>query len=147
MSTLKKLSAALAVGALTASLSAVTTGPALASGGSCGSGYNFLSSYPLKYYDRVGGALSLYYNPSNGKNCAITRAKAEWDGKASHIYVALSDGDRRIARDPALDSSANYRYYAGPVYLYLKGQCAYLWGGLSYGGNKYLANVGGVHCG
>ncbi|WP_067480065.1 hypothetical protein [Actinomadura hibisca] len=146
MSTPKKLSAVLATGVLTASLSAAMAGPALATGGTCGSGYNFLDSYPLDYYDKVGGTLSLHYNPANGKNCAISRVKAAWDGKASQVYVGLSDGSK-VVRDPQLDSGVNYHYYAAPVYMYLKNQCVYLWGGLTHGGNTYGADVRGVHCG
>ncbi|MBO2453192.1 hypothetical protein J4573_39285 [Actinomadura barringtoniae] len=146
----KMIPAVLAASALTAALSVTTAGPALASGGSCASGYNFLDSYKLtnNVENEIGGYLSLYYNPSTGKNCAITRAKAAWDGKASQIYVSLSDGDAHIVRDPSLSSNANYHYYAGPVYLALKNKCAYIHGSLHYGGDVYYTRVDtGVHCG
>ncbi|MEW9555005.1 hypothetical protein [Nonomuraea sp. NPDC050783] len=145
----RKLSVVLAACSMAIPLSAVAAQPALATGGSCGSGYTFLSSYPLRAYGTVGGYLSLYYNPSNGYNCAITRVKAAWDGAASHISAFLSDGDSRIVRDPKLDSGVNYHYYAGPVRLYLKGQCVYASGSLKYGGDTYTTGDAalGVHCG
>ncbi|MFI7132432.1 hypothetical protein ACIBQ1_52705 [Nonomuraea sp. NPDC050153] len=153
MSLRKKLSAVLAACTVTIPLSAVVAQPAYATGGTCGSGYNFLSSYPLRgygsHYDTIGGYLSIYYNPSNGYNCAITRVKAAWDGKASYVYVFLGDGDSRSVRDPKLDSSANYHYYAGPVKLYLKDQCVYADGSLKYDGETYNTRDAayGVHCG
>ncbi|MEV4800378.1 hypothetical protein AB0K18_10210 [Nonomuraea sp. NPDC049421] len=149
MSLRSKLSAVLAACVVTIPLSAVAAQPASATGGSCGSGYNFLSSYPMRYGDAVGGSLDLYYNPSNGYNCAIARAKAAWDGVAHHIKVMLSDGGSRIVRDPALNSTANYRYYAGPVKLYLKNTCVYADGQLTYNGDWYRTGDAafGVHCG
>ncbi|ACZ88086.1 hypothetical protein [Streptosporangium roseum] len=149
MSLRTKIQAGLTCAVITAATVMTAANPAAATGGTCGSGYNFLKSYPLKsvFSSSIPGELSIYYNSSTGKNCAITRAKAAWDGKAQNIYVSLSDGGSPAALDPPAGSSKNYRYYAGPVYKYLKGKCVYAIGYLEYGGISYSAHAYEVHCG
>ncbi|MFF3672299.1 hypothetical protein [Microtetraspora malaysiensis] len=149
MSLRTKIQAGLTCSIVTAAMVMTAAGPAAATGGTCGSGYNFLKSYPLKsnFSSIIPGDLSIYYSPSTGNNCAITRARAAWDGKAQNMFVSLGDGQGPSVVDPPSGSGKNYHYYAGPVYKYLKGKCVYSLGILEYGGHEFSAHAAGVHCG
>lgn len=148
MSLRTKIQAGLTCAVVTAAAVMTAANPAAATGGTCGSGYNLLKTYPLKslFSTATGGEFSIYYSPSTGNNCAITRAKAAWDGKAQNVFVSLSNGHDLTAMDPPAGSSKNYHYYAGPVYKYLKNQCVYAFGSLEYGGLKFSAEALGVFC-
>ncbi|MFJ2031073.1 hypothetical protein [Streptosporangium sp. NPDC087985] len=149
MSLRTKIQAGLTCAIVTAATVMTAANPAAATGGTCGSGYNLLKSYPLKsvFSSTIPGDLSIYYSPSTGNNCAITRVRAAWDGKAQNVYVSLGDGGASYVTDPPSGSSKNYHYYAGPVYKYLKGKCVYTVGYLEYGGIEYYVHADGVHCG
>jgi hypothetical protein len=125
---------------------AVGAAPAGASADSCGTGYGFLESYPIKGLDDgvTGGYVSVYYNGSTGKNCAIARPISAWSGKVSHIEVQLSaDGHPGYVQD---GRDQNYHYYAGPIYIPARGKCINVGGFFDYRGQKYAGTAWRVHC-
>ncbi|MFI7230499.1 spore-associated protein A [Nonomuraea angiospora] len=106
--------------------------------GPCGSGYGLLTSYPIKSGDELRAYLDVYYSSSSGKNCAVTRA-TKFAGTPHSMGVGMS----RSGSTWVSDSSENYAYYAGPVYVSARGSCIDLWandGWASLQLNK-------VHCG
>jgi hypothetical protein len=141
--------------AAVAGLSAVDAPAAAASDGygSCGSGYHQIDSWtlPLTSGSNVGGGkLLLYYNSSNGYNCAITQATGSSFGR-SNQYISVSL-DRSDLASSQFDSG-RYRYYAGPVYVHAPGACIDVAGGIDVRDSS-MALVsrhdiwrGRVHCG
>jgi hypothetical protein len=125
----------------------MASAPASAASPSCGSGYAFLDSYPIKGLDsgRTGGYVSLYYSGSTGKNCAIAMPISSWSGLVSHLDVQLSTASYPGYVDDGLD--ANYHYYAGPIYIPARGQCVDVGGYFQYGGERFAGHAYGVHCG
>ncbi|GII92205.1 hypothetical protein [Sinosporangium siamense] len=91
--------------------------------GSCGSGFVKVGSHKLTAdwgKPHVGGTVTVYYNRSTGKNCAIARPIHAWAGKAKNVSVWM----QRLphgARDA--DSSDSYRFYAGPIYVSARHKC------------------------
>ncbi len=82
--------------------------------------------------------LDIYYNPSNGRNCAMTRhSDATW-GKSRVTYVAIHrcqqtepGGCTVVASDFDKDS---YAYYAGPVSVWAGSHCIYARGYIQWNG-------------
>ncbi|MFD8396568.1 spore-associated protein [Streptomyces sp. NPDC059680] len=116
--------AAVALAALSVGTTAVLAAPASAAAHTtpqqvCGKGYKTVNSAAL-------GSLStvyLTYNSSNGKNCVATirNEPGARVAMSAWIYVpaVLEDGDQDYGW---------YTSYAGPTYVYAKGQCV-AWGG------------------
>ncbi|MEW9528548.1 spore-associated protein A [Microbispora sp. NPDC049125] len=120
--------------------------------GSCGSGYSVVEAMPLSsdIAPATGsGVIFLYYNSSNGKNCAILRRDVDFIASGGMgITLRVSDGQ------VATDASSSYRSYAGPVYLYGRGHCvsvdAWVRGFWKDSGYLSHTDTGGIdwsHCG
>jgi hypothetical protein len=89
----------------------------------CGTGYRQIDTAKLNHFGPTFGDVYLYYNESNGYNCAFTEKLID-RGMPTPVSVRLcrqSDGH-------CVSDSGNYRYYAGPVYLYAANTCV-RWGG------------------
>ncbi|MFI1400782.1 hypothetical protein [Streptomyces sp. NPDC020681] len=136
--------------AISAGLLALPSTASAAPTGSCGSSYAKIDSYQVtrdwaKPY--VGGRIDLYYSAATGKNCAITRPASGFAGKASRITVCLENADKNVAvQCDGIDK--NYRYYAGPVYLYAPGDCINVRGGVTLPDRgSYVGGAFKVHCG
>lgn len=141
---------ATAATAISAGLLALpSTASAAAPVGSCGSSYGKVGSYPVtRSWESTAGYIDVYYSRSTGKNCAVTRPVSALAGKAGNIWVCI---ERSPYGGRACDgSSANYRYYAGPVYVSARGTCINVSGGLTRTpGDNQPFNGGAqkVHCG
>ena len=137
----KRLMGGIATLSLTAGVLGLAAAPAQAAGynGACGSGYSVIDSMSVGF--EGAGTTYLTYNSSNGYNCVVTvnnTGITRWVD--AEIEVSSSGGAGWV------EDSGQYRYYAGPVYVYAADQCID-WGG-------YVANEGGLvdlkwhdHCG
>jgi hypothetical protein len=149
--------------AAVAGISAVAAPAASASGGygSCGSGYHLIDTYPLRLFEgaNTGGAkILLYYNSSNGYNCAITQTTGASFGRSHQdigVELASSQNEGYWLSDNKYhqDDIGSYRYYAGPVFVYGRGRCidvrGWLWYYTPYGTlvSGYSGGAYPVHCG
>ncbi|WP_406313280.1 spore-associated protein A [Streptosporangium sp. NBC_01639] len=111
------LASALALGA---GLMVSTAAPASAAG--CSGTH--LDNWPI-----TGGYISVWYNSSTGKNCAMTYTNKP--GKKQYIRVDIST----MTGKPVTDAG-NYTTYAGPVSVYAKGQCIEISGQVTAGGPR-----------
>lgn len=153
----KKIALILATLLMSLGLSAagVITATVANAAGECGSGYSFLRSYAV--YASSGArtsTLEIYYNSSNGYNCAINRAagitvggtiyRGVWIKRYGQTTPSCSGGDIRC-------DVGRFTYYAGPVYVYARGSCitAYAWndGSTKFGNNLGSYLLARAHCG
>jgi hypothetical protein len=67
----------------------------------------------LNYFGPTFGDMYLYYNDSNGYNCAFTEKLID---RGIPAVVPASDG-------LCVSDSGNYKCYASPVYLYVPHTC------------------------
>ncbi|CNG82679.1 Uncharacterised protein [Mycobacterium tuberculosis] len=145
--------------AAVAGISAVAAPAASASGGygSCGSGYHLIDTYPLRLEKgaNTGGAkILLYYNSSNGYNCAITQTTGASFGRSHQkIGVELTSSEGFFASRRSRSDEGQYRYYAGPVSVLGRDRCIDVSGWLSYYTpygtlvSEYYRAENQVHCG
>jgi len=86
------------------------------------------------------GELDIYYNSSNGYNCAYTRRTADMAAKSMDMQVTISScqettaGGGCTATNTVTDDGM-YSEYAGPVGVYAKGHCIAATGVID-GGNR-----------
>ncbi|MFF6806134.1 spore-associated protein [Streptomyces sp. NPDC012616] len=125
--------AALSLGATTALAAPASAAPNTTPQKVCGSAYKTVNSAPVGSL----GTVYLTYNAANGKNCVTTIRSTPGTAvdMSAWIYIPAtdqSDGDY-----------GRYTSYAGPTYIYGKGQCVD-WGG--YIKNVYV-QVSGSNCG
>ncbi|MFD7233571.1 spore-associated protein A [Streptomyces sp. NPDC059881] len=135
--------------AISAGLLAMPTAAQAAPVGSCGSSYGQVGSYNVtRPWEGVAGRIDVYYSSATGKNCAITRPNASLAGKAGKIWVYI---ERSTSGAAECDGhGANYRYYAGPVYISARGACIDVRGGMNKRPGDNAPFNGGarnVHCG
>ncbi len=103
--------------------------------GLCGPGYQVIDRKPM--YDnlvttgrRVKIAESvLMYNARNGNNCAVTLKRFRLN-KRTHTYITLAR--RPLSAKTVRSDRGDFRYYAGPVYLWAAGKCVQWQGGMNY---------------
>ncbi|MFJ3908432.1 hypothetical protein EDE04_6725 [Streptomyces sp. 2132.2] len=89
--------------------------------------------------DFATGYTYLYYSSATGRNCAYTVPKSG-TGTPQLIAVGLF---RASDNQGAWDSRADYKYYAGPVYLDARGTCVLFNGQV----RSTSASSGWGHCG
>jgi hypothetical protein len=109
----------------------------------CGSGYAQVDSENLNALGPNFGVVYLFYNSANGNNCVFTeKLVARGTPTYTSTFVCRnSDGVCKIDGD-------NYLYYAGPRYLYARGQCVKWGGGVSNtDGRRDYFESGWEHCG
>lgn len=95
-----------------------------------------------------GGYARTYWNTSTRHNC-VKFWSSPYDGLASHITLNLYDEIGNYVSDPPQGQSANYHYFAGPLYTWYDatGKCIRATGSLIRGGVTYRLNTGWVRCG
>ncbi|MDL4772527.1 MULTISPECIES: spore-associated protein A [Thermomonosporaceae] len=135
----KRMTAAGAAAVTAASVLTLGAPPANAAG-PCGAGYSRIDVYNIGDSFKV-GSIELYYNSSNGKNCALTYGTDPGVAGWKQIIMYATDGSTVSVHDDGA-----YKYYAGPVYLEAKGKCLNLTGGI-FSSRSYYRNVKKVHCG
>lgn len=106
-------------------LSLGLSGAALAQSQSCGG--KLIDYLPLRDNGVLIGQLQMYYNASNGRNCAILKhAQSTWN-KPLYTMVALfrcpryGDPDTTCRRVEM--QYGNFRYQAGPISTPGEGKC------------------------
>jgi hypothetical protein len=132
------VAATLGLAAAGLAFSATPAAAAASYNGGCGSGYSVVGSK-----DVGDGKAFITYNSSTGYNCVVTVS----DTQGTAMYL---DARLRIHRTDTVWKSSemdagNYKYFAGPVYVYAKGHC------IDYGGSagnaSYIQIDYNVHCG
>ena len=125
--------AVLSVGATTALAAPASAAPNTTPQKVCGSSYRTVNSAPVGSL----GTVYLTYNSSNGYNCVATIRKNPGTAvdMSAWIYVPGTDA--------ADGDYGRYTSYAGPTYVYGKGQCVD-WGGQI---NNVYVQVSGSNCG
>jgi hypothetical protein len=110
----------------------------------CGPGYGQVDSENLNALGPNFGTVYLYYNSSNGKNCVFTE-KLVARGTATYTTATLCRLSDGACAPP---DRGNYKYYAGPIYLYARGTCV-KWGGrvTNTDGRYDEFTSGWEHCG
>ncbi|MGI8336404.1 serine/threonine-protein kinase [Actinomadura scrupuli] len=102
----------------------------------CNSGGHGSGYYRQRSSSFSGGSVHQLYNGS-GYNCVVT-LKTVSVGKKTSVWATLTRKDGQSATD-----SGAFAYYAGPVYLYAKGQCVKYRGGAG----QASASVSWANCG
>lgn len=127
MRTLISLAVLLAVAVAPATAAAAKKNPYTAKG-VCGAGYKEIDRHKL--YDTGPDGIRyrladmvLFYNASNGYNCAVTMKKRRIN-KPDYLWISLEthgagDGDGRT----------NLKFFAGPAYVYARDKCIVWHGG------------------
>jgi hypothetical protein len=100
------------------------------------------------------GYLNVYYNSSNGYNCAETTSASATYGVQKRMEVEIyacndtvpGNGCTTMASD---SDSGNYYYYAGPAGVHAPGHCIHAAGDIIWNGVDYFANTNPLvgHCG
>jgi hypothetical protein len=99
------------------------------------------------------GYINIYYNSSNGYNCAETVSSSTTYGQRKAMYIELhvcqetSPGNNCNFISDDYDSGS-YSYYAGPAGGYGKGHCISIDGSIYW--NGHFASYGpmtAIHCG
>ncbi len=108
--------------------------PRAAYNNACGAGYSVIDQKAIASK----GTVYLTYNSSNGYNCVVTIRNTP--GAATYMYAYVA-----ITADPTKEAhqGGEFTTYAGPVYLYARGQCID-WEGQIYGS---AAGTTMSHCG
>ncbi|MER6945721.1 hypothetical protein ABT294_16980 [Nonomuraea sp. NPDC000554] len=114
--------------ALGAGLLVGASSPAMAAG--CAGKH--LDNWPI-----TGGYISVYYDSSTGRNCALTYTNKP--GTSQHIGVWLSANGGGSTKQVG-----TFKYYAGPVSVYGKGKCINFSGQV---GNGAIEGVVNAYCG
>ena len=128
--------------AATLSVSAsLPTTPALAQSGSCGG--RLVELFPMVVDKQRVGELQLYYNSSNGMNCAIFAHGGPMWGVRTQTSVSLQ---LQKPHSGSVQDEDPYKYMAGPVRIYGRNRCVRATGGMVYRG-VYRNLVSSARCG
>lgn len=111
--------ATLATAAGIGTLTAPSAASAYSASGLCGSSYYNIDQHTLKHNGYTIAVVYLSYNGSS--NCVVT-IKNRYYGTST-----LTEAHVAVGRHGYRDID-DYKYYAGPVYVYAKGECI-TWGG------------------
>jgi hypothetical protein len=141
----KVLAAVLAAGAV----GVVVPGAAQAAEYGCAG--NLIDTYSVKSGSTTLSTIRLYYNASDGYNCAVNVKQAQYQSSKSEIDVTMftddfrEDDNNRPGYNNDFDSG-NFYEYAGPVRVYGKGKCVVIWARTKAGGKSGSRDTGAVHC-
>lgn len=142
----KVLAAVLAAGAV----GVIAPGAAQAAEYGCAG--NLIDTYAVKSGDTTLSTIRLYYNPSNGRNCAVNLKAARYQSTKTHVDISIYTDDFREDDNnrPGINNdfdSGNFYEYAGPVSVVGKGKCISMFARTTAGGKQGYRSVGAVHCG
>jgi hypothetical protein len=123
----------------------------------CASLGSLIETDKLTYNGTTYGYLNIYYNSSNGYNCAETTSASATYGKSKYMYVELdvcketSPGNTCTVLSynaPYTDyDGGTYSYYAGPAGVNGKGHCITPYAEIDLNGQIAEYGVGkAVHC-
>ncbi|WP_345355461.1 hypothetical protein [Actinoallomurus liliacearum] len=116
--------------ALTTVLASST--PASASGPSCGSRYALRSTQRMYINSSLRGYLKVYYNSSNGYNCALVVRKGSMPLYSAKLKLCVYNKARTKYGSCKTDGyGKRYSWYAGPVYVYAPHRCLYVYGSIN----------------
>ena len=111
-----------------------------------GCGGNLIEYVPVVVDGEKIGQLQLYYNPGNGKNCAIMLHGGPTWGVPIDTGVLLAKAPRRNGSySQAGYQREVFRHQAGPVRTDGRGQCVYAGGGIDWKGQRRSVFTG-QHC-
>ncbi|MCP3058115.1 hypothetical protein LXT21_04930 [Myxococcus sp. K38C18041901] len=98
----------------------------------------------------VVGELVVYYNPSNGNNCARFNRLGPAYGVMTYTEVQLTKcstvnpGSGCGAALAIIVDADQYAYYAGPVRVNSPRNCVTAEGRINWNGNQHIVSTGGV---
>jgi hypothetical protein len=115
---------------------------------------------PIKAGSTTLGYLNVYYNGSNGYNCAETTSATATYGTSKYMQAALITCTQTSPSSTCTPRSENngpyyasdegsYSYYAGPVGVNGSGHCIMAFGEIDWKGGDYTINThggGASHC-
>ncbi|GAA4388840.1 hypothetical protein GCM10023088_62740 [Actinomadura verrucosospora] len=131
--------AAVMLPTLTLTTVLASTAPANAAGPSCGSKYALRSTHSIYVNSRVRGYLKVYYNSSNGYNCALAVRKGSTSLYSIKLKLCVYNAARTKYGNCKYDGySKRNHWYSGPLYVYARHRCLYV---------KAFINTDGAHSG
>ena len=139
--------AVLPVVALTTMLASST--PASAASPSCGSRYAWRSTHSIYVSSKVRGYLKVYYNSSNGYNCALAIRKGSASLYSIKLKLCVYNAARTKYGNCKYDGySKRNHWYSGPLYVHAPHRCLYVYAFINTdGANKGEVTGRKVHCG
>lgn len=144
----KVLATVLAAGAVS------VVAPTAAQAAEYGCAGNLIDTYAVK--SETGNVtlstIRLYYDASNGRNCAVNLKAAAYQSTRSQIDISIYTNDFREDDNnkPGINNdfdTGNYFEYAGPASVVGKGKCISMFARTSAGGKRGYKQVSSVHCG
>jgi hypothetical protein len=141
----KVLAAVLAAGAVS------VVAPTAAQAAEYGCAGNLIDTYAVKSGSTTLSTIRLYYNSSNGYNCAVNVKQAQYQSTKSEVSITMFNEDFREDDNnrPGYNNDSNggnFYEYAGPVKVYGKGKCVVIWARTKAGGKSGNRDTGSVHC-
>ncbi|MGI8335834.1 hypothetical protein ACRYCC_38305 [Actinomadura scrupuli] len=135
--------------ALTLTTVLASSTPASAAGPSCGSGYAWRSTHSIYVASKVRGYLKVYYNSSNGYNCALAIRKGSTPLYNIQLKLCVYNTARTKYANCKYDGySKRNHWYAGPLYVWARHRCLYVRAFINTdGANKGEVTGKKVHCG
>lgn len=126
--------------------------PGAAQAAEYGCAGNLVDTYAVKSGDTTLSTIRLYYNASNGRNCAVNVKAARYQSTKSEISISIYTQDFREDDNnrPGINNDydgGNYYEYAGPASVIGKGKCISMFARTKAGGMSTSRSVGSVHCG
>ncbi|WP_157531857.1 MULTISPECIES: hypothetical protein [unclassified Kitasatospora] len=129
-------------------------GTSTASAGGYGCAGSEIDTYPVTSGSTTYGVIHLYYDSSDGTNCAVNVAtSAGGYGADKYMSVSLilcsqtSPSSTCAILDAVVDAKT-YKYYAGPVPVGARGHCIQVRGRITYNGHEASGgSTGATHCG
>ncbi|GLZ29578.1 hypothetical protein Lesp02_17680 [Lentzea sp. NBRC 105346] len=149
MTRLRKAVASAAVLVGTAVVSIVLPGHANAAEYGCSGA--LIDTWPVKSPWNTISHIRLYYNSSNGWNCAVNVKTAYYSQFKHDASISMynedfrEDDNNRPGYNNDFDSG-KFQYYAGPVKVYGKGKCVVINADTWYYDEHAHKNTGAVHC-
>lgn len=142
----KVLAAVLAAGAVS------VVAPSAAQAAEYGCAGNLVDTYAVKSGNTTLSTIRLYYNPSNGRNCAVNLKAARYQNTRSEIDISIYTQDFREDDNnkPGINNdfdTGNYFEYAGPASVIGRGKCISMHARTKAGGMSTSRTVSAVHCG
>ncbi|GAA4625992.1 hypothetical protein GCM10023196_032360 [Actinoallomurus vinaceus] len=135
--------------ALTLTTMLASAAPASAAGASCGSRYALRSTHSIYVSSKVRGYLKVYYNSSNGYNCALAVRQGSTSLYNIKLKLCVYNATRTKYGDCRYDGYGKRNHsYAGPLYVHAPRRCLYVYAFINTNGTSKGDITGRkVHCG